>query len=161
MNYSLFPQSRRRFLSAAALGAAAFTTRGLFAEELARPDAGPDRRPVLPQQTAVGHRQRSADRQRPHHAGRRRGDASERPDPRCQGQPGAQRPRRDLAGGRQGRLHPYRRFRPQEARRKLPGLRPLPDRLQRRVLFPHHQAGAYPGRTPHIHFKIKRARRNC
>jgi protocatechuate 3,4-dioxygenase beta subunit len=36
MNRSLFVQSRRLFLGTAALGAAAFTTRGLFAEELAR-----------------------------------------------------------------------------------------------------------------------------
>ena len=32
----------------------------------------------------------------------------------------------------------------QEARHQLPGLRPLPDRLDRRVLLPHDQAGRLP-----------------
>jgi protocatechuate 3,4-dioxygenase beta subunit len=36
MNHTMSPQSRRGFLGAVALGAAAFTTRGLFAEELNR-----------------------------------------------------------------------------------------------------------------------------
>jgi hypothetical protein len=53
----------------------------------------------------------------------------------------------NLAVRRQGRLPPHRRLRPQGARQELPGLRAVPDRLVRRILLPHHQAGPLP--RPH------------
>ena len=67
----------------------------------------------------------------------------------AEGQPGPQRPGRDLAVRRQGRLPAHRRQRREEgpAGQALPGLRPLPDRLDRRVLLPHDQAGPVP--RPH------------
>ena len=43
-----------------------------------------------------------------------------------------------------------------KARRQFPRLRSLPDRQHGRLLLPDLKPVAYPGRTPHIHFMIKR-----
>ena len=50
----------------------------------------------------------------------------------------------------------HTRDRNEQARRQLPRLRSLPHRQHGRLLLPHREAGPYPGRTPHIHFMIKR-----
>ena len=64
-----------------------------------------------------------------------------------------QRRRRDLAMRRQRCLH--RPGQHEWKRHPFPGLRPLLDQLHGRILLPHDQARPYPGRTPHIHVKVK------
>ena len=68
----------------------------------------------------------------------------ERPDPRRQGRPGPQRRGRDLAGRQPRGLPPHRAQQPRQARRQLPGVRPVPHRVDRRVLLPDDQAGPLP-----------------
>ena len=70
--------SRRVFIGTTLSAAAFFTTRGLFAEQLAR-DPVKDRRAVLPRQAAARHRQRPDHHQRQHHSGRRRDHPPHRP----------------------------------------------------------------------------------
>ena len=158
MNHSQLLISRRGLLGATALSQAYFLTPGLFAEEVgSRPHAAADRRAVLPEQAAARHRQRPAHRQRRHHAGRRRDHAPERAHPRRQGQPGAQRPRRNLAGAT---------ARASTSTRRTPTARTRDANFQGFGRFLTGSSGEYyfrtikpvpyPGRTPHIHFKIKR-----
>ena len=82
MGRSMHTHSRRIFLGA--LGAAFFTTRGLFAEQLLRTPAL-DRRAVLPRQAPARYRQRPDHHQRQDHPGRRRDHAPHRPRPRPDG----------------------------------------------------------------------------
>ena len=158
MNLPGSRSSRRLFLGALGLGAAYYTTPGLFAEELAAQDAGADRRAVLSRQAAARHRQRPAHRQRLHHAGRRRGHAPERQDPRRQGQPGPQRPRRDLAGAtpRASTCTPTTATaRTHDA--NFQGFGRFLTGSSGEYYFRTIKPVPYPGRTPHIHFKIKQS----
>ena len=100
----------------------------------ARPHAVANGRAVLSRQTAAGYRQRPDHRQRQHHAGRGRDHASDRPGARRDGQPDAERDDRDLAVRRQSGVSPHGRQRQQSAisRTRIPGFRPVHDRLDRR-----------------------------
>ena len=135
-------RGRRAFLGTLLLGAAAFTTRGLFAEELARTPPqteGPFYPDKLPLDTdndllIVNDAITPAVGEITHLSGRIL-DAKGNPVRNAlveiwqwtttapTSTPGPQ---------------------PRPARQELPGLRPLPDRLDRRVLLPHHQAGPLP-----------------
>ena len=67
--------SRRAFIGTVVSSAAFFTTRGLFAEQLALTPSRTEG-PFLSGQTAAGYRQRPDHRQRRHHAGGGRNHAS-------------------------------------------------------------------------------------
>ena len=131
---------RRVFLGA--LGAAFFTTRGLFAEELLRTPTlteGPFYPDKLPLDTdndliIINDNITPAVGEITHLTGRVLG-ADRQPDP--------ERDRRDLAVRRQGGLPPLRRQRlnAAPAGQELPGVRPVHDRLDRRVPLPDDQAG--------------------
>ena len=58
-----------------------------------------------------------------------------------------QRAGRNLAGRRQRRVSPQRQRQSRQARRQLPGLRPVSDRLEGGLRLPHDQAGRLP--RPH------------
>ena len=143
MNPPLSRRGRRAFLGTFALGAAAFTAPGAFAEELTRTPAqteGPFYPDKLPLDTdndliivndeitpAVGEVT---------HLGGRILDAK--------GDPIRNALVEIWQVDGNGGLPPHRRLRAQEARHELPGLRPVPHRLDRRVLLPHHQARPLP-----------------
>ena len=154
-------QNRRVFLSTLTFGAAAFSTRGLFAEELIRTPAqteGPFYPNKLPLDTdndlliindaitpAVGEVT---------HLGGRILDAKGNPLRNAL----VEIWQVDNNGAYIHTGDPQ----PRQARRELPGLRPVPHRVDRRVLLPHHQAGPLPG--PHAAHPLQgRARRarNC
>ena len=71
---------------------------------------------------------------------RRRDHAPDRPRADASRATGPQRVRRDLAGRSHGFVRPHRRPAADRLRQELPGLRPLPDRLEGPVLLPHDQA---------------------
>ena len=116
-----------------------------------------DRRAVLPRQAAARHRQRPDHRQRRHHPGRGRDHPPDRADSRRQGQPDQQRHRRDLAVRRQGGLPPHRRQRRRRsATSNFQGFGRFLTGSTGEYYFRTIKPVAYPGRTPHIHFKIKK-----
>ena len=149
---------RRRFIATLAVGAAAFTVRGAFAEQLARTAAEtegpfyPDRLPLDTDNDllivndgitpAVGEITHLSGRILDETGAAIRNAVVE-----------------NLAVRPRGRLYPLRRRLPQGARWKLPGLWPFPHRRQRRVLLSHDQAGFLSRAQPHIHFKVKKGGR--
>ena len=144
MNTTHIRSSRRAFLGTLALGATAFTARGAFAEELTRTPTT-NEGPFYPTKLPLDTDNDLLDHQRRDHPRRRRGHAPRRPAPRRQGGPDPQRRHRDLAV-RQGRHLPQAAHAGRgQVRHELPGIRPLPDRLDRRVLLPDDQAGPLPG----------------
>ena len=139
-------QTRRRILRGLAGGVTVaavadwFTVPGLFAQELTRTPAqteGPFYPNKLPLDTdndllILNDAMTPAVGEMTHFSGRVLDAAGTRSAMR----------RRDLAGGPQRRL-PARRDPNREKRdRELPGVRPVPDRIDRRVLLPHGQARA-------------------
>ncbi len=140
---------RRRFLQSAAFGTALFTVRGLFAEELVRTPRqteGPFYPDHLPLDTdndliIVNDSITPAVGEITHLSGRLL-------DPL--GKPVKDCARRNLAGRPQRRLPAFAQQQSRQARPELPGLRPLSDRFERRILFPDGQAGRLSGtHAPH------------
>ena len=80
----------------------------------------------------------------------------DRPDPRRQGRPDPQRPGRDLAVRQQRRLPPHRRRDNGDKRDKnFQGFGRFLTGSTGEYYFRTIKPVPYPGRTPHIHFKIK------
>ena len=130
MGQILTRDHRRGFLSTLTLGAAAFATRGLFADELVRTPKqteGPFYPDKLPLDTdndllVINDTITPAVGEVTHLTGRIL-DAK--------GQPGAECPGRNLAGRQQRLIYPLQRSPSQRKRQAFPGLRPVLDRVDR------------------------------
>ncbi len=154
MNTNDRRSSRRAFLGTLALGAAAFTARGAFADALTRTpttNEGPFYPNKLPLDTdndlliindaitpAVGEIT---------HLGGRLLDAK--------GNPLRNAVIEIWQCDKDGTYLKQHTRDGDDVRHELPGIRPLPDRLDRRVLLPYNQAGPLPGPpAAHIHARI-------
>ena len=160
MNLPHLMPSRRGFLKTGLASSAAFwTTPGLFAEELARTPPA-HRGAVLPRQTAARHGQRPvivgnsttpAVGEITHLSGRVLEPS---------GEPVRERPGRNLAGGRQGRLPAQPRQRQGRNRDKnFQGFGRFLTGSTGEYYFRTIKPVPYPGRTPHIHVKVKKGDR--
>ena len=149
---------RRRFLQGlTAAGLAAFTTRGVFAQQLVETGTTTEG-PFYPDKLPLDTDNDSAHRQRRHHAGRRRDHAPHWPGAHDVGSTGAQRVRRDLAGRPDRLVRAHWRASANRIRQELPGLRPLPQRCEGPYYFrtikpiDYTLIGIF--RTAHIHFAV-------
>ena len=147
--------NRRYFFGSMALGTAAFTVRGAFAEELTRTPRqteGPFYPNKLPLDTdndllIINDSITPAVGEITHLSGR---CSTPRAIP-C-GMP-------SWKSGSATTTDVYLHTAPatRQAGQELPGLRPVHHRIDWRVLLPNNQAGSLPRPYPHIHFKIKQA----
>ena len=164
MSFHMLRQSRRGFLGSLAAGGAFFTTRGLFADELARtPELteGPFYPDKLPLDTdndllIVNDSITPAVGEITHLTGRVL-DASGSPvRERDRSRSGSATPTgstctRPTATGKQDQQD-----------KNFQGFGRFTTGSTRRVLLPHDQAGAVPRRpAPHIHFKVKKGTESC
>ena len=162
MNSPLHFPSRRLFLASAATSTILpfWTVKGAFAEELARTPAqteGPFYPDKLPLDTdndliIINDDITPAVGEITHLTGRVL-DA--------QGQPDPERARRDLAVRRQRRLPPHRRQRPKKDQqdKNFQGFGRFMTGSTGEYYFRTIKPVPYPGRTPHIHFKVKKGGR--
>ena len=138
---------RRGFLAGAALGLVGLLGPGAFAEELTRTPRQTEG-PFYPDKLPLDTDNDLLIINDGDHPRRRRGTYLSGRVLDAKGEPGPQRRGRDLAGRPPRGLPPQPGPATPTAGRPLPGLRPVPHRLDRRVPVPDDQAGPLPRPDP-------------